>query len=109
MSLAGCGIQQVIFTTYTRTLEDEATAEGTQAVVEASIQHAEYRRIWETHYPDVQAGFEPTIEGTLLRVRRLGQGCEEMQVLITGSQHLVGGALLNFMNPASEAGVQECE
>ncbi|KAL9630732.1 MAG: hypothetical protein Q9164_006269, partial [Protoblastenia rupestris] len=52
----------------------------------------EYMDAWKSILPQTQATFESTIEGAINLARSLDQGTG-MQILVTGSQHLVGGAL----------------
>jgi len=51
-----------------------------------------YIRIWHSILPETPAVFEPTIEGAINAARTYGES-NGGQVLITGSLHLVGGAL----------------
>jgi hypothetical protein len=61
-----------------------------------------YRHIWkQTIDPEAQVFTEDTIEGALNLARKIGEqngGGLGMQTLITGSLHLVGGAL-NLLKP----------
>ena len=52
-----------------------------------------YAEIWKRAQPDTSIFFEPTIQGALETARKIGKDHGSMQSLITGSQHLVGGAL----------------
>lgn len=47
---------------------------------------------WKAFYPDADVYHEPTISGAIQLARRLSTG-EDTQILITGSQHLIGPAL----------------
>ena len=51
-----------------------------------------YMDAWKSILPQTQTTFESTIEGAINLVRSLDQGTG-MQILVIGSQHLVGGAL----------------
>jgi len=52
-----------------------------------------YAEIWKKAQPDSIIFFEPTIQGALEMARKIGKDHGSMQTLVTGSQHLVGGAL----------------
>jgi folylpolyglutamate synthase len=52
-----------------------------------------YADIWKRAQPDSTILFEPTIQGALEMSRKIGKDHGSMQALVTGSQHLVGGAL----------------
>jgi folylpolyglutamate synthase len=52
-----------------------------------------YAEIWKRAQPGTSILFEPTIPGALEIARKIGKDHGSMQTLITGSQHLVGGAL----------------
>lgn len=49
--------------------------------------------IWRRHQQDSHITFEPDIPSALDSATRLGVDAGEAHVLITGSLHLVGGAL----------------
>lgn len=51
-----------------------------------------YLKIWHSIFPEIQAVFEPTIEGAINIVRQHGEA-NGAQTLITGSLNLMGGAL----------------
>jgi folylpolyglutamate synthase len=52
-----------------------------------------YAEIWKRAQPASTIFFEPTIQGALEMARKIGKDHGSMQALVTGSQHLVGGAL----------------
>ncbi|KAL9119551.1 MAG: hypothetical protein Q9187_003896 [Circinaria calcarea] len=52
-----------------------------------------YAEIWRTIDPDAEISLERTIEGALNLARRIGDRGNGMQTLVTGSLHLVSGAL----------------
>jgi folylpolyglutamate synthase len=85
-SLVGSGIQHVIFTTYERDSQLESLDTNAQ------VQRV-YAEIWKRAQPETNIQFEPTIRGALATARELGKDYGSVQTLITGSQHLVGGAL----------------
>ena len=51
-----------------------------------------YIEAWQNISPETQTAFEPTIEGALNLAKFFDQG-SGTRVLVTGSLHLVGGAL----------------
>lgn len=53
----------------------------------------EYARAWREYEPRTMVYCEGTIEGALERARMIGQTSKLAHVLITGSLHLVSGAL----------------
>lgn len=54
---------------------------------------SEYARAWRTYEPGTEIYCEETIEAALKRARAIGQSSSFAHVLITGSLHLVSGAL----------------
>jgi folylpolyglutamate synthase len=52
-----------------------------------------YARAWRAYKPRSTVYFEETIEGALDRARIIGRTTQLAHVLITGSLHLVSGAL----------------
>ena len=52
----------------------------------------DYSEAWYSIFPDIPAIFEPTIGGAIITARQCG-GSSGAQTFITGSLHLVGGAL----------------
>ena len=59
---------------------------------------AVYCDIWKRIDPEAVVVSEPAIEGALKFARSIGEENGGMETLITGSLHLVGGAL-NFLRP----------
>ena len=79
-------ISHVIFTTYDQSEQ--------QKTVTASAAPASFRKTWSKFFPNSRIWDEPTIQGAIRLVRELGNTQSHgVQVLITGSQHLVGPAL----------------
>lgn len=94
ISLASSGIQHVIFTTYA--LDHDAEAKDnpqSEFLKTPSADQQSYATIWRRAHPDANISFEPTIRGALDLARDIGEAYGSVQTLITGSQHLVGGAL----------------
>ena len=57
-----------------------------------------YAEVWKSLDPKATVSRERTIEGALHRAREIGDQNEGMQTLVTGSLHLVSGAL-NLLEP----------
>lgn len=89
----GLAISHAIFTTYTESA-DEGPA-GSPATSKRS-----FRDIWQMRFPDSRVWDEPTIRGAVDRAVALSETASEAttQILITGSQHLVGPALRMLQN-----------
>jgi folylpolyglutamate synthase len=79
------GVQHVIFSTYDESEERKARRQGESPEL--------FHRVWRSIHPDTKIWDETTIQGAMERARRLGEGYDGVQTLITGSQHLVGPAL----------------
>ena len=111
-SLAGSGIQYAIFTTYEPGHNSDSEngmhiyvaslaypsadsfSDPQPTILEMSSQDQHvYAEIWKRAQPDAIILFKPTIQGALEMARKIGRDHGSMQTLITGSQHLVGGAL----------------
>ena len=111
-SLTGIQVQYAIFTTYERD-QDSGSRNGMLIYVvplalpladsssdlqpktldiPSQDQHV-YAEIWKRAQPASTIFFEPTIQGALEMARKIGKDHGSMQALVTGSQHLVGGAL----------------
>ncbi|KAL5364545.1 folylpolyglutamate synthase [Aspergillus floccosus] len=90
----------VIFTTYDEREDGSTRIDKTLKVPETPF--PEYRMIyttvWNKFDPLAVVSSEPTIEGALKLARKIGGQASGMQVLVTGSLHLVGGAL-NILRP----------
>jgi len=52
-----------------------------------------FEKIWRQHQKDSRVVFEPNIQAALETVRRIDIPSGGIHILITGSLHLVGGAL----------------
>jgi folylpolyglutamate synthase len=120
-SLAGSGIQYLIFTTYERDHDFDSGIgicllaflafpcadcglDQQPKLLKIPLQDV-YSAIWKRAQPDTNILFEPTIQGALEIARKIGKEHGSMQSLITGSLHLVGGAL-SLLQPYLSA--QEC-
>lgn len=78
-------VKHVIFSTYDESAEKKATRKPKSPML--------FHETWEKVQSGTQIWDEPTIQGAIERATQLGDGMEEVQTLITGSQHLVGPAL----------------
>ncbi|EEP78059.1 hypothetical protein UREG_02908 [Uncinocarpus reesii 1704] len=91
--------ENVIFTTY-QEKEDKSIVPNVQAP--ATPFHdlcTLYSSVWKELDPQATVTSEPTIERAVNLARQIGGGREDgMQVLVTGSLHMVGGAL-RFLRP----------
>lgn len=88
----GGHIKHIIFTTYRK---NEESAVG-RSETEFDLAHLQrvYTETWKNIQPDAEILVEQTIEGALESARKIGQAHGGgADVLITGSQHLVGPAL----------------
>ena len=109
-SLAGSGMQYVIFTTYERDQDFDSGISIYAYIASLAFPRADCgldrqpkilempsqdvcSAIWKRTQPDTNILFEPTIQGALEIARKIGEEHGGMQSLITGSLHLVGGAL----------------
>ncbi|GAQ12031.1 folylpolyglutamate synthase [Aspergillus lentulus] len=90
----------VIFTTY-QEKEDDSIDRVTEAS-EARIHDlcALYSSVWKELDPQATVTSTPTIERAVTLARIMGGREDGMQVLVTGSLHMVGGAL-RFLRPSS--------
>jgi folylpolyglutamate synthase len=100
-SLKGSSIQHAIFTTYERDNGSSrqlyyflyTSLANSRLVLQCSHGQHVYAEIWKGLHPNSTVLFEPTIQGALEKVRGIGKEHGTVQTLVTGSQHLVGGAL----------------
>lgn len=68
--------------------------------------HIAFSEIWKRFNKESHLLFEPNVQRALDSARKLGTEAGGMHTLVTGSQHLVGGALylLNKHLPKEESG-----
>ncbi|KAI0571620.1 FolC Folylpolyglutamate synthase [Pyrenophora tritici-repentis] len=101
-ALSTIRIHHVIFTLY----DPEQDFDSTTAVVaksEDTLQKA-FGEIWKRFHQDSRILYEPNIQKALDSAREIGTEAKGMQTLITGSQHLVGGALYSLNSYAPGQG-----
>lgn len=69
------------------------------------ISQKAFGEIWKRFHQNSRILYEPNIQKALDSARKIGTEAGGMQTLITGSQHLVGGALfsLNYNAPVQES------
>lgn len=79
------GVDHVIFSTYDESDERRARKRGKSPEL--------FHETWRKLLPDTSIWDEPTIQRAIERARKLDEGYDGVQTLITGSQHLVGPAL----------------
>ncbi|KAL2390322.1 hypothetical protein RJ035_001359 [Blastomyces gilchristii] len=90
----------VIFTTYQESEGGSMGKDRTVKLAEPSFPEFcdLYSSIWKGLNPQGVVSCEPTIEGAIKFAKRMGALQGGMEVLVTGSLHLVGGAL-NILRP----------
>ncbi|KAF7181984.1 hypothetical protein CNMCM7691_001372 [Aspergillus felis] len=86
----------VIFTTYQEKDDDpiDQSIKGSEPLLHL------YASVWKELDPQAMVTTTPTIEGALRLAREIGVREDGMQVLVTGSLHMVGGAL-SVLRPSS--------
>lgn len=68
--------------------------------------HVAFGEIWKRFHKESHILYEPDVQKALDSARKLGMAAGGMHMLVTGSQHLVGGALdsLDKYLPKQESG-----
>ena len=68
--------------------------------------HVTFGAIWKKFHKESHILYEPDVQKALACARKIGTEAGGMHTLVTGSQHLVGGALysLNKYSPKQESG-----
>ncbi|KAJ5934305.1 folylpolyglutamate synthase [Penicillium verhagenii] len=89
----GLEIEHMILTTYTERQDRQARIDRNLKARSSADKLTEYARAWGAYNPSSTVDVEETIEGALERARILGGTSILANVLITGSLHLVSGAL----------------
>ena len=118
-------IKHVIFTTYKRKRSDtgndlfllytlvfrillNSLSDNTSRLTSLPDIQQSYKELWKRFDPDADIKETSTIEEALELAFKISDQCSTMQALITGSQHMVGGAL-QIIEPnqyARETGLQ---
>ncbi|PLB54113.1 folylpolyglutamate synthase [Aspergillus steynii IBT 23096] len=90
----------VIFTTYQEREDGSTRIDKTLKAPETPFPDlcAIYSSLWKAFDPQAMVSTDPTIEGAIKQARKIAAREGDMQVLVTGSLHLVGGAL-NLLRP----------
>ncbi|KAJ5899211.1 folylpolyglutamate synthase [Penicillium taxi] len=90
----------VIFTTYQEREDGSTRIDKTLKVPETPFPDmcAIYSSLWKKIHPNTEVSIEPTIEGAISLAEGLSIKHGGMQTFVTGSLHLVGGAL-NLLRP----------
>ncbi|RPB21264.1 folylpolyglutamate synthase [Terfezia boudieri ATCC MYA-4762] len=93
-------LEYVIFTTFQERQDGSTRIDKNVKIPHISIPDllAIYCDIWRKIDPEAVIVSEPAIEGALKFARKIGEEKGGMETLITGSLHLVGGAL-NILQP----------
>ncbi|KAF2085297.1 folylpolyglutamate synthase [Saccharata proteae CBS 121410] len=86
-ALGNVDIHHVIFTLYTSGQDFESESQTGDSV---------YRKIWKMTHDESIISFAPNAQEALASAREIGAANGGMSTLITGSQHLVGGALFHL-------------
>lgn len=71
---------------------DAATGANSDGVSSQKV----FGEIWKSFYSNSHIYYEPNIQRSLDFARKLGMEAGGMHTLITGSQHLIGGALFSL-------------
>jgi folylpolyglutamate synthase len=108
-SLKGSSVQHAIFTTYERDHKNSrqlyyflyTSLANSRLVLQSSHDQDVYAEIWKGLHPTSTVFFEPTIRGALEKAKEIGKEYGCVQTLVTGSQHLVGGALSLLGSPSA--------
>ncbi|KAF2663023.1 folylpolyglutamate synthase [Lophiostoma macrostomum CBS 122681] len=95
-TLSTIQIHYVIFTLY----DPEQNFESATAMVATPDDASQkaFGLIWKRYHQNSRILYEPNIRKALDSARKIGTTAGGMQTLITGSQHLVGGALFPLNN-----------
>ncbi|KAI9736733.1 MAG: hypothetical protein M1834_000937 [Cirrosporium novae-zelandiae] len=97
-------LQHVIFSTYDERQDGITRIDKNLQNRFSSDAQERYANIWKSIDPKAEISLERTIEGALKLAKMIGDQGNGMQTLITGSLHLVGGALsLGLSTPATTA------
>jgi folylpolyglutamate synthase len=96
-TLCSIDIHHVIFTQYSPQQDFDSTA-AMITKLQDHESHEAFAEIWKRLHKESRILYEPNIRDALESAKRIGQDAEGggMQTLITGSQHLVGGALFSL-------------
>ncbi|KAI9726530.1 MAG: hypothetical protein M1834_009017 [Cirrosporium novae-zelandiae] len=89
----GIRMQHVVFTTYKQTQDSTRNDQPLQMLEMPDSLYTQYNEVWGRIDPNAKISREPTIDGALRLVKRISDQNNGVQVLVTGSLHLVGGAL----------------
>ncbi|OBS25954.1 hypothetical protein FPOA_06486 [Fusarium poae] len=101
-ALGPVDIHHVIFTLYDPRQDlESATATMVPPKSDGKSQK-EFCEIWRASQPNSQIHYEPNIQQALDLAKKIGTEAGGMHTLITGSQHLVGGALFSLDRAVEE-------
>ncbi|XPS92844.1 Tetrahydrofolate synthase [Ascochyta lentis] len=92
--LSAVHIHHVIFTNYDPKQDFESAT--TIMAKPEDTSHVTFSEIWKRFHKKSHILYEPNIQKALDSARRLGTQAGGMHTLVTGSQHLVGGALYSL-------------
>ncbi|KFY57354.1 hypothetical protein V496_06471 [Pseudogymnoascus sp. VKM F-4515 (FW-2607)] len=93
-SLKGSGVQLVIFTTYDPDQTFSASMSLDQQVPTTTLPSLDvYEQVWNELHPDTEVRFEPQLGDAMKLAKGVGKAGAGVDVLVTGSLHLVAGTL----------------
>ncbi|OBT45768.1 hypothetical protein VE00_03835 [Pseudogymnoascus sp. WSF 3629] len=93
-SLKGSGVQLVIFTTYDPDQTFSASMPLDQQVATTTLPSLDvYERVWKELHPNAEVRFEPQLGEAMKLAKGVGEAGVGVDVLVTGSLHLVAGTL----------------
>ncbi|KAJ6003590.1 folylpolyglutamate synthase [Penicillium canescens] len=90
-------IDHMILTTYNERQDGQTRIDRNHKARSSVAKLEEYARAWREYEPRTMVYCEGTIEDALTRARKIGRTSPLAHVLITGSLHLVSGALSILM------------
>ncbi|KAF2674770.1 folylpolyglutamate synthase [Microthyrium microscopicum] len=92
-ALSDVNIQHLVLTVYEADQDLESVADVTP---DFGPEFQQFAEIWQEHQPQSAITYEPTVHQSIEKAQEIGQTSGGMQVLVTGSQHLVGAALFDL-------------
>ncbi|KFX95513.1 hypothetical protein V490_03809 [Pseudogymnoascus sp. VKM F-3557] len=93
-SLKGSGVQLIIFTTYDPDEMFSSSMAPDQHVTPTALPSMDiYERVWKELHPDAGMRFEPQLVEAMKAAKEVGETGAGVDVLVTGSLHLVAGTL----------------
>jgi hypothetical protein len=78
------------------TTTDWSTDCNLAVIAKSDTLHEAFGEIWKRFHEESRILYEPNVQKALDSARKLGMEVGGMHTLVTGSQHLVGGALYSL-------------